>query len=119
MSSDSLIYKLAVYLDLTGVPYLGHGPAVTDEAVHVLGEGAILDTLPEHGDWQLDQRLRRQGPGVPVIVAVPHPDDHEKFLLSAILIKIPFSPHLRTSGLSCLGETVGPVLTDVYHHSSE
>ena len=100
------------------MPHLGHGPAVTDEAVHVLGEGAILDTLPEHGDWQLDQRLRRQGPGGPVIVSVPHPV-HEKFLLSAILIKIQFSPHLRTSGLSCLGETVGPVLTDVYHHSSE
>ena len=81
MRSDSLIYKLAVYLDLTGVPHLGHGPAVTDEAVHVLGEGAVLDTLPEHGDWQLDQRLRRQGPGGPVIVAVPHPV-HEKFLWS-------------------------------------
>ena len=102
------------------MPHLGHGPAVTDEAVHVLGEGAVLDTLPEHGDWQLDQRLRRQGPGGPVIIAVPHPDHKSYYCLGLVIkIKILFSPHLRTSGLSCLGETGGRVLTDVYHHSSE
>ena len=79
----------------------------------MLGEGAVLDTLPEHGDRQLDQRLRGQGPGGPIIVSVPHPDQ-EKLSGVAIVGKIPF----RTSGLSCLGET-GPALTDVYHHSSE
>ena len=66
------------------MPHLRHGPAVTDEVVHVLGEGAVLDTLPEHGDRQLDQRLRGQGPGGPVIVAVPHPG-HENLLFAAIV----------------------------------
>ena len=87
--------KFSFLSDLTAIPHLGHGPALTDEVVHVLREGAVLDTFPEHGDRKLDQRLRRQGPGCPVIVSVPHPDQ-ENLSEVAIEGKIPFYSHLRS-----------------------